>query len=267
MRTLGSTATGTGKELYPSDIMDIGFKLWQKSLNQFSLLDVSHMEGNFLVCLIALLVLLMTAWVVKNIVELVCAAWVVLYAGAIFLAFGAAPFFRDIAISYYRTMLAIGAALMTMEMIIGIGAQFLQSLVAMMGDMANPQEMTVIMVAAFILAGISHRLPNMVAGIIGGSHGVGHAGLMTALAFGAAAGKVVAGAAAQGAAAQSAAAKKAQPTLDAIRNGQRAAAASDQASNAVREGATGDGQGTVAANAGGNGNGSTSSNPYLPGGR
>jgi P-type conjugative transfer protein TrbL len=28
MRTLGSTATGTGKELYPSDIMDIGFKLW-----------------------------------------------------------------------------------------------------------------------------------------------------------------------------------------------------------------------------------------------
>jgi P-type conjugative transfer protein TrbL len=225
------------------------------------------MEGNFLVCLIALLVLIMTAWVVKNIVELVCAAWVVLYAGAIFLAFGAAPFFRDIAISYYRTMLAIGAALMTMEMIIGIGAQFLQSLVAMMGDMANPQEMTVIMVAAFILAGISHRLPNMVAGIIGGSHGVGHAGLMTALAFGAAAGKVVAGAAAQGAAAQSAAAKKAQPTLDAIRNGQRAAAASDQASNAVREGATGDGQGTVAANAGGNGNGSTSSNPYLPGGR
>lgn len=219
MRTLGSTATGTGKELHISAILDIGFKIFQKAVSQIGFWNA---EASFLVALLAVVVLLMTAWICCNIIQLVCASWIVLEAGAIFLAFGGASFFRDIALSYYRTILALGAALLTMELIIGLGAQFLQSLVALMGDQTNAGDMAVLMIASVVLAFISHRVPNMVAGIIGGHHGVGHAGIMTALAFGAAAGKIVAGAAAESAA--SAAAQKAKPTLDAIRDGERAAA-------------------------------------------
>jgi hypothetical protein len=40
------------------------------------------------------------------------------------------------AINYYRTVLGIGVSLMTMELIIGLGIQFLQQLVATTGQ--NP---------------------------------------------------------------------------------------------------------------------------------
>jgi type IV secretion system protein TrbL len=222
MRILGSTATGAGKEIYPSDVLDIGFKIYQKAIAQVSLWNGA---SSFLVALVAVIILCMTAWICCNILLLLCASWIVLEAGAIFLAFGAAPFFRDIAISYYRAILAIGAALLTMELIIGIGTQFLLSLVGMMGNEANAGEMGVLLIATIILAVISHRVPNMVAGIIGGTHGVGHTGLMTALAFGALAGKIVAGAMSEGA--SKAESDGARPTLDAIRQGERAAAGSD----------------------------------------
>jgi type IV secretion system protein TrbL len=239
MRIPGSTATGTGKEMDISSILDIGFKIFQKAVSQ---IGFWHAEASFLVGILAVVVLLMTAWICCNIIQLVCASWIVLEAGAIFLAFGGAAFFRDIALAYYRTILALGAALLTMELIIGLGASFLQSLVALMGDQANAREMGVLMIACVVLAVISQRVPNMVAGIIGGSHGVGHMGLMTALAFGAVAGKVVAGAAAESAA--KASAKKAQPTLDAVRSGERAAAASlnGNGRQAMAQGGGGNGQ-------------------------
>lgn len=241
MRILGSTATGAGKELHISVILDIGFKIFQKATSQISFWNA---EASFLVALLAVVVLLMTAWICCNIIQLVCASWIVLEAGAIFLAFGGAAFFRDIALAYYRTILALGAALLTMELIIGLGTQFLQSLVALMGDQANAGDMAVLMIACTVLAFISHRVPNMVAGIIGGSHGVGHTGIMTALAFSAVAGRVVAGAvAAHG---TQTAAQRAQPTLAAIRQAQRAAAT----------GNSGNGNRSAAQAApGGNGNG------------
>ena len=61
---------------------------------------------------------------------LLCAAWIVLYAGLIFLGFGGCRWTSDMAINYYRTVLGVGVSLMTMQFIIGIGVQFLQDLVA-----------------------------------------------------------------------------------------------------------------------------------------
>ena len=53
-----------------------------------------------------------------------------IYAGLIFLGFGGCRWTSEMAINYYRTVLGIGVSLMTMELIIGIGVQFLQQLVA-----------------------------------------------------------------------------------------------------------------------------------------
>jgi type IV secretion system protein TrbL len=58
------------------------------------------------------------------------AATIVLYAGLIFLGFGGCRLTSDMAINYYRTVLGVGVSLMTMQLIIGIGVQFLQDLVA-----------------------------------------------------------------------------------------------------------------------------------------
>jgi type IV secretory pathway TrbL component len=89
------------------------------------------------------------------------------------------------AINYYRTVLGIGVSLMTMELIIGIGVQFLQQLVSVTGATPNALQVALIMVATIILAVISHRLPQMVAGmVVGGGHNgaIGGVGMMTLFA-------------------------------------------------------------------------------------
>jgi hypothetical protein len=59
---------------------------------------------------------------------LLCAAWIVLYAGLIFLGFGGCRWTSDMTINYYRTVLGVGVSLMTMQLIIRIGVEFFQQL-------------------------------------------------------------------------------------------------------------------------------------------
>ena len=76
----------------------------------------------------------MCALIAVNMILLLCAAWVVFYAGIIFLGFGGCRWTSDMAINYYRTVLGVGVSLMTMQLIIGIGIKFLQDLVASTGQ-------------------------------------------------------------------------------------------------------------------------------------
>jgi type IV secretion system protein TrbL len=110
-----------------------------------------------------------------------------LYAGLIFLGFGGCRWTSDMAINYYRTVLGVGVSLMTMQLIIGIGVQFLQQLVASTSQNLDAGQLGILMCATIILAVISHRLPHMVAGmVVGGGHNgaIGGVGVMTLFAAG-----------------------------------------------------------------------------------
>jgi hypothetical protein len=120
-----------------------------------------------------------------NMLLLLCAAWIVLYAGLIFLGFGGCRWTSDMAINFYRTVLGVGVTLMTMQLIIGIGVQFLQDLVASASQNLDAGQLGILMCATIILAVISHRLPHMVAGmVVGGGHNgaIGGVGMMTLFA-------------------------------------------------------------------------------------
>jgi type IV secretion system protein TrbL len=135
--------------------------------------------------IIALIILIVCALIAVNMILLLCAAWIVLYAGLIFLGFGGCRWTSDMAINYYRTVLGVGVSLMTMQLIIGIGIQFLQQLVASTSKSLDAGELGIIMCATIILAVISRRLPQMVAGmVVGGGHNgaIGGVGIMTLLA-------------------------------------------------------------------------------------
>ena len=137
--------------------------------------------------IIAVIILIVCALVAVNMMLLLCAAWIVLYAGLIFLGFGGCRWTSDMAINYYRTVLGIGVALMTMQLIIGIGVQFLQDLVASTSQTLDASQLGILLCATIILAVISHRLPHMVAGmVVGGGHNgaIGGIGVMTLLAAG-----------------------------------------------------------------------------------
>jgi len=179
---VGSNAGGQG--LTPGDIVNLAMQVYQQTLQHVSFLQPESVVAPVI---IAVIILIVCALVAVNMILLLCAAWIALYAGLIFLGFGGCRWTSDMAINYYRTVLGIGVSLMTMKLIVAIGVRYLHDLVASTSTTLDAAQLGVIMVAAIILAVISHRLPHIVAGmVVGGGHNgaIGGVGVMTLFAAG-----------------------------------------------------------------------------------
>src|SRR5271165_5448494 len=184
LRTVGGDAAGTGKSIYPGDLITLSMQVFQNTLQHVNFLQPESIVAPII---IALIILIVCALIAVNMILLLCAAWVVVYAGLIFLGFGGCRWTSDMAINYYRTVLGVGVSLMTMQLIIGIGVKFLQDLVASTGQNLDAGALAIIMVASIILLVIAHRLPQMVAGmVVGGGHNgaIGSVGIMALLGTG-----------------------------------------------------------------------------------
>ena len=184
LRQVGGDASGTGQSIYPGDLITLGMKVYQQTLTRVNWLQPESIVAPII---IAVIILIVCALIAVNMILLLCAAWIVLYAGLIFLGFGGCRWSSDMAINYYRTVLGVGVSLMTMELTIGIGVQFLQQLVASTSQNLDAGQLGILLCATIILAVISHRLPNMVAGmVVGGGHNgaIGGVGMMTLFAAG-----------------------------------------------------------------------------------
>ena len=184
LRQIGGDAAGTGQSIYPGDLITLGMQVYQQTLQHVNWLQPESIVAPII---IAVIILIVCALIAVNMILLLCAAWIVLYAGLIFLGFGGCRWTSDMAINYYRTVLGVGVSLMTMQLIIGIGVQFLQQLVTATGTNLDASQLGILLCAVIILAVISHRLPHMVAGmVVGGGHNgaIGGVGVMTFFAAG-----------------------------------------------------------------------------------
>jgi type IV secretion system protein TrbL len=181
---VGGDAAGGGQAIYPGRLINLGMQVYQQTLTHVNWLQPESIVAPII---IAVIILIVCALIAVNIMLLLCAAWIVLYAGLIFLGFGGCRWTSDMAINYYRTVLGVGVSLMTMQLIIGIGVQFLQDLVASTSQNLDASQLGILLCAVIILAVISHRLPHMVAGmVVGGGHNgaIGGIGMMTLFAAG-----------------------------------------------------------------------------------
>ena len=184
LRQIGGDAAGTGQSIFPMAVLNLGLQVYQQTLMHVNWLQPESIVAPII---IAVIILIVCALIGVNMILLLCAAWVVLYAGLIFLGFGGCRWTSDMAINYYRTVLGVGVSLMTMQLIIGIGVQFLQDLVASTSQTLDASQLGILLCAVIILAVISHRLPHMVAGmVVGGGHNgaIGGIGMMTLFAAG-----------------------------------------------------------------------------------
>jgi type IV secretion system protein TrbL len=224
---IGGEASGTGNSIYPGTLIDLAMQVFQNTIKHVNFLQPESIVAPIVIALIILIVCALTA---VNMILLLCAAWVVVYAGLIFLGFGGCRWTSDMAINYYRTILGVGVSLMTMQLIIGLGISFLQDLFTASGQTPDAPTLALLMVACIILAVIAHRLPQMVAGmVVGGGHNgaIGGVGIMTLLGT-AVAGSSLAGsaaAAASTAGASTAAAESHKLLLDRIAAAEAAIAA------------------------------------------
>jgi type IV secretion system protein TrbL len=179
---LGGQAAGGGTAIYPGDLITLGMAVLVNSSAQLAWMLVSPAAA--VPFLFAVIILVLCALIAVNMIFLLCSAWVVLYAGIIFLAMGGSQWTRDMAINFYRTVLGVGVSLMVMQLVVGIGAQFLQGLVNSSGAHPDIPGMAAIMIATLIIMVLSHRLPSLVSNIaIGSGHhgGIGAIGIMSAV--------------------------------------------------------------------------------------
>lgn len=170
----------------PSSIVDIGFSIFNKACESISLVSFVTDLSVFLYALVAVIILVILALVGINMMLQYCSAWVLAYAGIIFLGFGGSRWTSDMAVNYFKTVLGLGASLMTMILLVGIGADIISEYHDKMAAQANLQELAVMLVASLTLFLLVDKLPAMVAGIITGasigqSTGVGSFGAGAAI--------------------------------------------------------------------------------------
>jgi len=207
LRQVAGTATGLGNALTPSGIVDVGFAIFYKVMDQSSIWSpVDSMTG----ILMAVSILVSLSLIGVNMLLLLTSGWMLAYGGVFFLGFGGSRWTSDMAINYYKTVLGVAAQLMAMVLLVGIGKTFLDDYYARMNAGINLKEMGVMLIVCMILLALVNKIPALIAGIITGASvggaGIGNFGAGTVVgAAGMAAAAMASGGAALAAGAASAA--------------------------------------------------------------
>lgn len=173
MQIIGAEASGTDKGLNPSSIVDIGFQIYATAQT-----NLEWSPTSFAAFGISIAVLIIFALVGINMLLQLCSAWVLAYAGIIFLGFGGSYWTKDMAINYFKTVLGVGVSLMTMTLLIGIGTDIVNDTVIQMNSSGAQQltEMAALLITAITLFMLVDKLPSLVAGIINGAS-IGSSGI------------------------------------------------------------------------------------------
>lgn len=168
MWMIGAKAIGQSTDFTPGGVVQIGFDIFFKVLDQSSVWSPVDSACGILIAAIILAVL---ALVGVNLLLLFVSAWVLIYGGVFFLGFGGGRWTQDIAINYYKTVLGIGAQIMAMLLLIGIGKSFVDQYYAGMSAGANLKELGVMLVVSLVLLYLTNKVPPLIGGIVGGGGG------------------------------------------------------------------------------------------------
>lgn len=168
-----------------------GVKLVAKILDKLSVWS----PGNSVALLIAALVIMICfALISAQIIFIQCEAMVAMMAALILVGFGGSSFLKDYAINALRYALSVAFKLFVMQLVLGIGIAFIEDFST---GTATLQDIFVTIGASIVLLALVKSLPDVVAGIISGSH-VSSGGALTSAAASVAGGAMVAGAMAMG---------------------------------------------------------------------
>mgnify|MGYP001600762023 FL=1 len=165
LQQLGSNAASIGP-VTPGSIVDIGFDIVSTTVDQSSIWEpVDSAVGIIIACII----LVVLALVAVNMLLLFVSAWILAYGGIFFLGFGGSRWTSDMAINYFKTVLGVGASLMAMVLLVGIGKTFVDDYHASLSSVTTIKDLAAMMVACVILLALVNKIPGLVAGIITGA--------------------------------------------------------------------------------------------------
>lgn len=176
LRNIAAQATGLGNTLYPSSIVDIGFDVVGKVIDQSS---TTSPIDSALGILVGAAILIVLALVAVNMLLLLISGWLLAYGGQFLTGFGGARWTSDIAITYFKTVLGLGMQLFAMILIVGVGQSFIDSIHAQFSDgSVTLKSLIVMLVASIIMLVLTNKVPPMFGGMVGGgsTSGIGSFG-------------------------------------------------------------------------------------------
>lgn len=191
LKQIGAEASGLRGMGSPSSIVDIGFDIFYRALDQSTL---SLPVDSITAIVMAAVILIILTLISVNMVLLLVSGWILAYAGIFFLGFGGSRWTSDIAINYYRTVLGVAISLFAMVLLVGIGKTFLDDYYIRMSGGLSLKEMSVLMVISIVLLVLVNKIPPMLSAIVGGgAGGIGNLGAGAAVATAATAAGVATG--------------------------------------------------------------------------
>jgi len=168
LRSIGAQASGLPNDLGPSGIVDVGFDIFYKVIDQAT---VWKPMDSLFGMLLAVAILIAFALVGANMLLLLISGYIFAYAGIFILGFGGSKWTSEMAIGYYKSVLNIGLQLMTMVLIIGIGRSFLDEYYMSMSAGIQLKEMGIMAVVAAVLLFLVAKIPPQIGALAGGSTG------------------------------------------------------------------------------------------------
>jgi len=183
----------------PSAIIDRGFNLFQKVLGSIDLWP-TDIALKLFTLFVAVGVLIMFCLIAVNMLLLMATAWVQIYAGVFLLGFGGSRWTQDIAINYYKSVLATGLEIMTIILLMGIAYGFITEFantinasgkdlsvssisiplpvipsIPIVTNKESPDIAAIssVLIATIILYLLSSKIPPMVANMVGGGVSAG----------------------------------------------------------------------------------------------
>ena len=130
LRQLAANASGMSDSFSPSDIVNIGFEIVSRVVDQSSIWSPAD---TIVGMLLAAVILCILALIAVNMLILLITGWILSYAGIFLLGFGGGRWTSDIAVNYFKTVLGVGLQLFTMVLLVGIGKTFIDQYYQAMG--------------------------------------------------------------------------------------------------------------------------------------
>lgn len=172
------------------NILDTAFSIFNKISETLSIRKPVH---SMIMGILALAIFIVMALIAANFLVEVISAWVMVYAGFFVLAFGSADWTRDMAISYFKLVIATGLKLMTIILMVGISANILNTQVELVEKAGSVvvNDILVMFITSLILLVIITKVPDAVANLAHSAWGnMGMFNIASGLAAGATALKI-----------------------------------------------------------------------------
>ena len=184
LRTLGDRASGGTGGTDVSEITQMGLSLFERSVDNLANASFSASLSALAGVLIAAAVMVLCLLVALNFIIVKFGAYILIYVGIVFLGFGGSRWTSDIAINYFRAVLAQGVKLLTMACLLAVAMNLMRDYYALIGEGPVPLKVAAaFLLVTIILCTFVTKIPDMVAGVAAGyvtGAGLGNFGFGTA---------------------------------------------------------------------------------------